>query len=286
MLQRLTHKTEAHPAAALFEHGRSMNPRVRSWQGMRVWVVGASAGIGAETARLLLDQGAWVAVSARHQQALTTLVESNESGTHSEGRNALVLPMDVTSHAQVLTARDMLLEHWGGVDLVLIVAGAYNEMRAESIDMDVVNQLIDVNLRGVFHCLDAVLPTLLAQGHGGIGIVSSVAGMSGLPKAMVYGPTKAALINLCESLYFDLSPRGNAVYLINPGFVKTRATANNNFAMPGLISAPQAAREILAGMERGEFHIHFPRRFTNWLRFARLLPYRWYFSLIHKVTGL
>ena len=131
-----------------------------------------------------------------------------------------------------------------------------------------------------------MLPTLLKQSYGGIGIVSSVAGFSGLPKALVYGPSKAALINLCESLYFDLSRRGNAVYLINPGFVKTPATANNDFVMPGLISADEAAREILSGMERGQFHIHFPKRFTNWLRLARLLPYRWYFYLIHKVTGL
>jgi short-subunit dehydrogenase len=107
-----------------------------------------------------------------------------------------------------------------------------------------------------------------------------------LPKALVYGPTKAALINLCESLYFDLNRRGNAVYLINPGFVKTPATANNDFTMPALISAEEAAHEILTGMEQGQFHIHFPKRFTNWLRFARLLPYRWYFYLIHKVTGL
>ena len=282
MLQRLNSAISENkftaPGAALFERGRAMNPRVRSWQDMRIWVIGASAGIGAETAKLLLHKGARVALSARNRAALDALATQHE--------HALVLPLDVSQHSEVLAARDQLLRQWSGIDLVLVVAGAYNEMRVDSFDMQVANQLLDVNLRGVFHCLDAVLPSLLAQGHGGIGIVSSVAGMSGLPKALIYGPTKAALINLCESLYFDLGPRGNPVYLINPGFVETRATANNNFAMPGLISAPQAAREILGGMERGEFHIHFPRRFTNWLRFARLLPYRWYFSLIHKVTGL
>ena len=278
MLQRLQSQESLQQPSAHFVRGRALNPQVRSWQGMRVWLIGASAGIGAETAQLLLDKGARVALSARNEPALNALAAGRPE--------ALVLPLDVTQHEQVLAARDELLARWSGVDLVLVVAGAYNEMRADTIDMQVVNQMLDVNLKGVFHCLDAVLPTLLAQGHGGIGIVSSVAGLSGLPKALVYGPTKAALINLCESLYVDLGPRGHPVYLINPGFVETRATANNNFAMPGLISASQAARDILAGMERGEFHIHFPRRFTNWLRFARLLPYRWYFSLIHKVTGL
>lgn len=255
-----------------------MNPRISSWSGKRVWIVGASTGIGAETARLLLSKGASVAISARNHSALNDLAAGNPQ--------AMVLPLDVTRHTEVLAARDLILERWSGIDLMLIVAGAYNEMRVDTFDMKVVNQLLDVNLRGVFHCLDAVLPTLIQQRQGGVGIVSSVAGFSGLPKALVYGPTKAALINLCESLYFDLHPRGQAVYLINPGFVETPATASNNFVMPSLISATQAAQEIVGGMEKGQFHIHFPRRFTNWLRFARLLPYRWYFSLIHKVTGL
>lgn len=258
--------------------GWSMNPRIRDWHGKRVWVIGASSGIGAATAQLLLEKGARVALSARREQTLLDLAHA-----HSQ---ALVLPMDVTVPGQVEQARDRLLEQWQGVDLVLLVAGAYNEMRADGIELDTVDRMLDLNLRSVFRCLSAVMPTLLAQREGGIGIVSSVAGYSGLPKALVYGPTKAALINLAESLYFDLRPQGIGVYLINPGFVATPATAQNDFAMPGLISAQRAAEEITNGIERGRFHIHFPKRFTNWLRFARLLPYRLYFPLIHKVTGL
>ncbi len=266
------------PDAFMRARGRAMNQRVQNWQGLRVWVIGASTGIGAETARLLLAKGARVALSARNTAALEDVAGGNTQ--------ALVLPLDITVHAEVAAAHERLLSAWQGVDLVLIVAGAYVEMRADHLDMKVIDKILDVNLRGAFHCLEIVLPTLIAQGQGGIGIVSSVAGLSGLPKALVYGPTKAALINLCESLYFDLSPRGLGIYLINPGFVETPATAGNTFAMPGLISAERAAAEILSGIERGRFHIHFPKRFTNWLRFARLLPYRWYFSLIHKVTGL
>lgn len=266
------------PAPKSGARGRTMNPPIRNWRGQRVWVIGASTGIGAETAKLLLAQGAQVALSARNAALLHEVADGHPA--------ALTLPLDITVREQVGEARDRLLAAWQGVDLILVVAGAYTEMRTENFDMEVVNRLLDVNLRGVFHCLEAVLPTLLKQGYGGIGIVSSVAGFTGLPKALVYGPTKAALINLCESLYFDLYPRGIGVYLINPGFVATPATAQNNFAMPGLISASVAAEKILEGIERGRFHIHFPRRFTNWLRLARLLPYRWYFSLIHKVTGL
>lgn len=245
---------------------------------MRVWVVGASTGIGAATAKHLLSLGARVALSARNETALQQLAAGSGQ--------ALILPLDVTNRAQLRQARDRLLTEWQGIDLVLMVAGVYNEMRADAMDIGAIEQMLDVNLRSVFHILDAVLPTLLAQGNGGIGIVSSVAGFGGLPRALGYGPTKAALINLAETLYLDLHAKGLGVYLINPGFVDTPATKQNDFEMPALISAQEAAEQIVLGMERGEFHIHFPRRFTNWLRFAQLLPYRAYFWLIHKVTGL
>jgi NAD(P)-dependent dehydrogenase (short-subunit alcohol dehydrogenase family) len=255
-----------------------MNPRIDSWASKRVWMIGASTGIGAAAADHLLRLGARVALSARNAQAL----ERAASGS----AGALAVPLDVTDHASVLRARDAVVAAWGGIDLVLVVAGGYNEMRADSFDLAAANAMIDLNLRGVFNCLDAVLPLLLRQGAGGIGIVASVAGYGGLPKALVYGPTKAALINLTESLFLDLRPRGIAVYQVNPGFVETPLTAHNDFKMPALMSAAAAAAAMVSGIERGQFHIHFPKRFTNSMRLARLLPYRLYFWLIHKVTGL
>ncbi len=255
-----------------------MNPRIQDWSGRRVWVIGASSGIGAACARQLLRLGARVALSARDAAALE---REASASTH-----ALAAPLDVTDHASALRARDAVVAAWGGIDLVLVVAGGYNEMRADSFDLAAANRLIDLNLRGVFNCLDAALPVLLGQGAGGVGIVASVAGYGGLPKALVYGPTKAALINLTESLFLDLRPRGIAVYQINPGFVDTPLTAKNDFHMPALMSAEDAAAEMIAGIERGQFQIHFPKRFTNSMRLARLLPYRLYFWLIHKVTGL
>lgn len=255
-----------------------MNPKIKDWSSQRVWVIGASTGIGAETARLLLARGAHVALSARNQAALDDVA--------AQHHNALPLVLDITDHATVLSARDAIINQWNGIDQVLIVAGGYNEMRADGFDLAAANKLVDLNIRGCLNCLDAVLPVLIEQGRGGIGLVSSVAGYSGLPKALIYGPTKAALINLAESLFLDLRPRGIGVYLINPGFVETPLTAGNDFPMPALVSAAFAAQQIVGGMERGEFHIHFPRRFTNWLRLCRLLPYRLYFWLVHKVTGL
>ena len=255
-----------------------MNNKIKNWQGQRVWVIGASSGIGAETARLLLAHGAKLALSARNAAGLQHIASGHA--------DTLILPLNITDHSALLAARDTLLVKWGGLDLVLIVAGTYNKMRADEFDLEVAKQLLEVNINGTLNCLDAVLPTLLKQGSGGIGIVASIAGLRGLPQALIYGPSKAALINLCESLYLDLRPRGINVYLINPGFVATPLTAGNDFAMPSLISAEVAAQELVRGIERGEFHIHFPKRFTNWLRLTRLLPYRLYFWLIHKVTGL
>jgi NAD(P)-dependent dehydrogenase (short-subunit alcohol dehydrogenase family) len=279
----------------------SMNHPISNWQQRRIWLIGASTGIGAACAHLLLAQGARVACSARRQDLLEQAFGNDVQ--------ALVAPLDITDHASVIAARDRICHAFGGIDLILIVAGGYQPMRADSFDLKVAKDLIELNLTGVFHCLDAALPLLLAQnangqagggkggGKGGdnkgdkpsrcgIGIVASVAGFRGLPKALVYGPTKAALINLCETLYLDLHPRGMDVYLINPGFIATPLTADNDFAMPALISADEAARQMLQGMQRGQFHIHFPRRFSNFLRLLRLLPYQLYFWLVHKGTGL
>lgn len=255
-----------------------MNPRIRQWRGQRVWMIGASSGIGEAAAHLLLDLGARVAFSARSADKLERTVAGEP--------RALALPLDVLDHASVARACQRILAAWGGVDLVLIVAGGYNAMRADAIDLAAVKRMIDLNLHGAFNCLDVALPVLLGQGAGGIGIVASVAGYGGLPKALAYGATKAALINLSESLYLDLRARGIAVYQINPGFVDTPLTAGNDFSMPALMSAADAAYAMVDGIERGDFHIHFPKRFTNCMRLARLLPYKLYFWLIHKATGL
>ena len=255
-----------------------MNPRLDDWSGKYVWLIGASSGIGAAAAALLLERGAWVALSARRPEVLATLCAGQA--------RALPLALDITDRGSVGRAGQALLANWPRIDLVLVLAGGYNEMRADTFDLAAANRLIDLNLRGVFNCLDVVLPVLLAQGGGGLGLVASVAGYGGLPKALVYGPTKAALINLSESLYLDLHPRGIGVYQINPGFVDTPLTAGNDFPMPALMTAGAAAQAMLDGIQRGQFHIHFPKRFTNSLRLARLLPYRLYFWLVRKVTGL
>lgn len=255
-----------------------MNRKIDNWVGKRVWIIGASTGIGAACATLLLERGASVALSARHRDKLEQVCARQPL--------ALALPLDITQPAQVQAVCASLQQQWSRIDLVLVVAGGYTAMRADDFDLAQAQSLMDLNVGGVFNCLAPVLPLLLKQGAGGIGIVASVAGYGGLPKALVYGASKAALINLTESLYLDLHPRGIDVYQINPGFVDTPLTAGNDFKMPALMTAHDAAVAMLDGIERGQFHIHFPKRFTNSMRLARLLPYRAYFWLINKVTGL
>ena len=256
----------------------ALNRRIEDWKGRRVWLVGASSGIGAALATLLLERGARVALSSRSRDALDALAAGHG--------DALVLPADVTDAAGLAAAHAQILAAWGGVDLAIFNAGTHESMRAWELDLAKAKTLIDTNLKGVLNGLAAALPDMLAQKSGAVAVVASVAGYAGLPTSLIYGATKAALINLAETLYLDLAHKGLGVHLICPGFVATPLTAKNEFAMPALIPATQAAHEIVAGLERGEFEIHFPKRFTRLVKLLRLLPYRWYFWLVHKGTRL
>lgn len=255
----------------------SLNTPVHDWSLQRVWVVGASSGIGHALAQTLLGKGARVAVSARRCEPLHALVEQHIG-------SALALPLDMTENSAWDSAYAELMAHWGGFDWIVFCAADYLPIRAWELDRDRAARLIDVNLTGTLRGVATVLPDLLARGHGGIAIVASVAGYMGLPKALVYGPTKAALINFAESLYLDVKPKGLDVCVINPGFVATALTAQNDFDMPALMTADEAAAEIIAGLERGQFEIHFPKRFTRMMQLIRRLPDRMRLAILTKIA--
>jgi short-subunit dehydrogenase len=253
------------------------NPPLRDWHGKTVWLVGASSGIGQATAHALHEAGAKVVVSARNGAALEAFVAAHP------GAQALIL--DASDAVAVKTAAQSLLAQ-GPLDLMMYCAGYYREQRATGFDLADMLRHQQVNYVGALYVLDAVLPAMLQRGSGHLSLVGSVAGYRGLPQSLAYGPTKAALINLAETLYLDLQASGVGVSLVNPGFVETPLTAGNQFSMPALISPAQAATEILAGWARGQFEIHFPKRFTLWMKTLRVLPYALYFPAIRKFTGL
>lgn len=259
----------------------ALNPRITDWHGKRVWLIGASSGIGRAVAEALHAHGAQVCVSARQWVPL------QEFARQHPGSQVMVL--DVTDAAAVATAAQQLLAQ-GPLDLVCYCAGHYQAMRATALDLPELLRHQQVNVGGVLHVLAAVVPALLDAATAGraphLSLVASVVGWRGLPQSLAYGPTKAALINLAEVLFLDLRSHGVGVSVVNPGFVDTPLTAQNDFSMPALITPAQAAQAMLRGWARGDFEMHFPRRFTLILKLLRVLPYRWYFALVHRLTGL
>ena len=253
---------------------------IEQFVGKRVWVIGASSGIGEACVKALLTQGAKVALSSRRVERL------NQIALNSDVNQTLVIPLDVTSNEQLKEGYKTILNAWGGIDLLLFVSGVYTPLRADNFDIQIAEKTIDANLLGPMRAVALVTPEMLKAHSGHIAIVGSVAGYSGLPKALAYGPSKAAIINFCENLYYDLLPTGVSVHMISPGFVATEATAQNDFEMPALISAEEAAQEILAGIQKGEFDIHFPKRFSRFLKFLRILPYPIYFWIVRRFVKI
>lgn len=258
-----------------------LNPPITDWRGRRVWLIGASSGIGCAVAALLHARGAKVCVSARRQARLDDFVRQHP------GSQAVAF--DVTNAQAVASAAQQRLAD-GPLDLVCYCAGHYRPMSADALDLHELLQHQRVNVTGTLHVLANVLPALLDAARAGrtphLSLVASVAGWRGLPQSLAYGPSKAALINLAENLFIDLRPKGVGVSLVNPGFVDTPLTAKNTFTMPALLTPEQAAQAIVRGWERGRFELHFPPRFTSVLKLMRCLPYRWYFAIVHRITGL
>jgi len=245
-----------------------------------VWITGASSGIGRALALRLAGEGATVAASARRADALDRLVAEAAA---LRGR-VVALPVDVADEAAMARVCDRIERELGPIELAVFNAGTHAPVAMERFAAAPFRRLMEVNYMGAVNGIAAVLPRFRARRSGHIAVVSSVAGYRGLPQAAAYGPTKAALINLCEALKPDLDPLGVRISVINPGFIKTPMTDPNDFPMPFLMPVEAAAERIVTGLEKGRFEITFPRRFTFLVKLARLLPYALYFPLIRKVT--
>lgn len=247
--------------------------------GKYVWIVGASAGIGAELAKKLAEQGARLIVSARNHEALNQLASTLAGSGH------IALPLDVMDDASISSAWQSLITHNTLPDMMIYNAGTYEPMSARQFQLGDVEKMVAINFSGVLKVLSHLLPHFMAKNAGHIALVGSVAGYRGLPDAMGYGASKAAIIHLAENLKVDLAKTNIQVQLISPGFVKTRLTDKNNFAMPFIISAEKAADYIVKGLDSNRFEIHFPRRFSVILKCLACLPYALYFPLMRRMNS-
>jgi short-subunit dehydrogenase len=231
-------------------------------RGARIWVTGASSGIGAALARELADRGAVVAISARDADRLRAV---------ADGRMH-VQPLDVTDRAATVAAGDDVRTALGGLDAAVLNAGTWSRFHVEHWDSQAFADQLQTNLTGTVHAIEAVVPTMLAEGRGRIVGTASVAGYRGIPGAEAYGATKAALLNLLESLRGSLGPRGIVVQTVSPGFVRTPMTERNTFPMPFMVSPEEAARAIADGMARDKAEIVFPPPMMLLMKAARLIP--------------
>lgn len=245
-----------------------------------VWIVGASSGIGRALALRLAANGCTVFVSARNAAALETLVKVSATA----GR-IVAVPLDVTDATAANAVTKRIFDEARQLDLCVLSAGTHLPVPGDKPDTASFRQLLETNVMGTVHVLAALVPAMIGQGGGQIAVISSVAGYRGLPTAAAYGATKAALINMCEALKFDLDRHDIKIQLINPGFVDTPLTRRNPFKMPYLISEDEAAVRLKRALESDRFEISFPWQLAWALKIARCLPYRLYFPLIRRVTG-
>ena len=243
-----------------------------------VWIAGASSGIGRAVALLLARRGVHVAASARGIDALNALT--------AEGNGLIsVHPLDVTDAKATYDISKEIEAAHGPVDLALVSSGTWKPFKLGDIRTDAFADSMAVNYLGAVNMAAAVIADMQARGGGQIAFVSSVAGFFGLPKSATYGPTKAALINLAESLKTELDGSGVAVSVVNPGFVATPMTETNSFPMPFLMSPDKAAERIVDGLASGRFEVTFPRRLAWTMKALGLLPYPAFFWFVRKFVS-
>ncbi len=242
-----------------------------------IWITGASSGIGKALAIKFSKEGWQVAASARRENLLEELVNEN--------KNIFSFPLDVTNKDQCKLAFDKINNKFNDIDICVFSTGTWDPKKEKEIDVEQIEKVIKVNFFGTLNCIKSVEEYFKNKKNGHISIVSSIAGYRGLPNSTGYGPSKSALNNLTESLYFDFKRYGVRVSLISPGFIKTPMTDKNNFKMPFLKTPEYAADKIYDGLLNSKkFEIDFPKQLTILLKLFKVLPNQLYLSLIEKLT--
>ena len=241
----------------------------------KIWITGASSGIGKAVAEKFAQEGWQVAVSARRKELLDEMAKNQNISSY---------PLDVVNEGNCSDTFQKILSKFKEIDLCIFCSGTYDPKKEKEINIQQSRFVMDVNYFGVLNCVKAVEKYFKNKNKGHISIVSSIAGYRGLPNSSGYGPSKAALNNFAESIFFDFKKYNVRISVISPGFIKTPLTDKNEFPMPFLRSVDFAAEKIFNGLTKSNsFEIHFPKQLTLILKFLRILPYRIYLFLIYKL---
>ena len=242
----------------------------------KIWITGASSGIGKALAVKFAKEGWKVAISARRKNLLDEIAIN---------KNIFAYPLDVEDENQIKNIFDKILEDFKDLDICVFCSGTYNRKSEKKIDNNQIKKTFNINFFGVVDCIKTVEDFFKNRKKGHLSIVSSIAGYRGLPNSSGYGPSKAALTNFTESIYFDFKKYNVSISLISPGFIKTPMTDTNDFPMPFIKTPEFAAEKIFNGLtKKSSFEIHFPKALTLLLKFFRILTYRIYLFLIDKTV--
>ncbi len=242
-----------------------------------IWITGASTGIGKALALKFSKNGWIVAISARRKELLEEISSSNE--------NIYSFPLDVTKMEECNKVFSEIKNKFNNIDICIFSTGTWNPKKEKEIDVEQIENVMKVNFFGTLNSIKCVEKYYKESKKGHISIVSSIAGYRGLPNSTGYGPSKSALNNLVESLYFDFGRYNVRISLISPGFIKTPMTDKNDFKMPFLKSTEYAADKIYNGLVNSNvFEIHFPKQLTLILKILKILPNWLYLWLVKKLT--
>ena len=243
----------------------------------KVWITGASSGIGKAVAEKFAKENWKVAISARREELLNEMAKN---------KNIFAYPMDVTSQDKIQETFNKILQDFGSIDLCIFSSGTYERKSEKGLNVDNIKKVMEVNFLGVVSCVKAVQEYFQIKKSGHISIVSSPVGYRGLPKSSGYTASKASLNNFTQGIYFDFKRFDVRVTLISPGFIKTALTDKNEFKMPFLKNTSYAAEKIYDGLiNKKAFEIIFPPPIALIYKIFQILPNRVYNFLINKFVN-
>ncbi len=242
----------------------------------KVWITGASSGIGKALAIKFANKGWKVAISARRKSLLDDLAKND---------NIFSYPLDVSIKEEIQNVFKKIKDDFNQIDLCIFSSGIYERSLEKEINIESIKKTFEINFMGTVLCVKTVEDYFKQRLKGHIAIVSSPVGYRGLPKSTGYTPSKAALNNFTQGIYFDFKKYGVNVTLISPGFVKTQLTDKNDFHMPFLKSTDYAADKIYTGLEKRKFEIIFPPQIAFMYWVFRILPNKLYNFFIEKFVN-